>query len=40
VRLVFKESDGWLVSWWRGNKFELQAAPPKKVPEIDLRDEL
>ncbi|KAJ6514135.1 hypothetical protein DFH09DRAFT_1099690 [Mycena vulgaris] len=41
VRLIFKESDGWIVKWWRGNEYEQdQSPPPLKVAEPDLRDEL
>ncbi|KAJ7086352.1 hypothetical protein B0H15DRAFT_782057 [Mycena belliarum] len=40
VRLIFKETDGWVVKWWRGNKFNQEAVPPNKVSETDIRDEL
>ncbi|KAJ7824375.1 hypothetical protein B0H14DRAFT_2183092, partial [Mycena olivaceomarginata] len=40
VRLIIKQSDGWLVEWWRGNQFEQQNPPPVKVTEEDLCDEL
>ncbi|KAJ7166933.1 hypothetical protein C8R46DRAFT_899417, partial [Mycena filopes] len=40
VRLISKASDGWVVSWWRGNQFYLQPPPANTVAETDLRDEL
>ncbi|KAJ7443390.1 hypothetical protein B0H11DRAFT_1931750 [Mycena galericulata] len=40
VRLLFKEPGGWMVKWWRGNRFIEPQAPPSKVADSDLRDEL
>ncbi|KAJ7504614.1 hypothetical protein B0H11DRAFT_1709555 [Mycena galericulata] len=40
VRLLSKEPGGWMVNWWRGNRFIEPQAPPSKVSDSDLRDEL
>ncbi|KAJ7441031.1 hypothetical protein B0H11DRAFT_2351326 [Mycena galericulata] len=40
VRLLFKKPGGWMVKWWRGNRFIDPQAPPSKVADSDLRDEL
>ncbi|KAJ7474341.1 hypothetical protein FB451DRAFT_1467183 [Mycena latifolia] len=40
VRLILRGPDGWIVQWWRGNRFMSEDPPSNKVPGADLRDEL